>query len=110
MSASSHALTQEVSDLVLEQILAFKQPSALDDPQLLEYHLRYLRILTLYRELDRVGWERAREAKHKPLQREMLSILRMIRSARCTADATTLQNRISSGSTKLHVGSHAATT
>jgi hypothetical protein len=56
MAASSHALTREVNDLVLEQIFTFKQPADFDDRQLLEYHLRHLRIMTLYRELDRVGW------------------------------------------------------
>lgn len=55
MAASSLALCREVNDLVLEQIFAFKQAANLDDRQLLEYHLRHLRILTLYRELDRVG-------------------------------------------------------
>ena len=59
MTASSHTLTREVADLVLEQIFAFKAPIELNDRELLEYHLRHLRILTLYHELDRVGWERA---------------------------------------------------
>jgi hypothetical protein len=56
--ATSSSLKHEVSDLVLEQIFAFKQPVDIDDRLLLEYHLRHQRIMTLYRELDRVGWER----------------------------------------------------
>jgi hypothetical protein len=59
MTASSHALTREVNDLVLEHIFTFKQSVELDDRQLLEYHLRHLLILSLYRQLDRVGWERS---------------------------------------------------
>lgn len=42
----------EVNDLVLEQIYLFKQPANLTDANLLEYHLRHLQIMTLYRELD----------------------------------------------------------
>ena len=59
MTASSHALTREVNDLVLEQIFTFKRPVELDDRQLLEYHLRDLRILSLYKQLDRIGGERS---------------------------------------------------
>ena len=59
MTTSSHALTREVNDLVLEQIFTFKQSVEPDDRQLLEYHLRHLLIVSLYRQLDRVGWERA---------------------------------------------------
>ena len=46
------SIKREVNDLVLEQIYAFKEPTDIDDQQLLEYHLRHLRIMTLYRELD----------------------------------------------------------
>jgi hypothetical protein len=59
MTASSRALTLEINELVLEQIFTLKQSVELDDRQLLEYHLRHLLILSLYRQLDRVGWERA---------------------------------------------------
>jgi len=58
MNTSSHSLQREVKNLVLEQIFAFKEPTDLDDRLLLEYHLRHLQIMTLYRELDKVGWER----------------------------------------------------
>ena len=53
MNAASPIHKREVNDLVLEQILVFKQPSRITDPQLLEYYLRHLRIMTLYREQDR---------------------------------------------------------
>ena len=59
VTTSSHALTREVNDLVLEQIFTFKQSVEPDDRQLLEYHLRHLLIVSLYRQLDRVGGERA---------------------------------------------------
>jgi hypothetical protein len=55
---TSPSLRREVNDLVLEQVYAFKEPTDIDDRHLLEYHLRHLRIMTLYRELDRIGWER----------------------------------------------------
>jgi len=42
----------EVNDLVLEQIYLLKQPANLTDSELLEYHLRHLQIMTLYRKLD----------------------------------------------------------
>ena len=57
MTATSQILKREVSDLMLEQIFVFKEPTGLSDRQLLEYHLRHLRIMTLCHELDRVGWE-----------------------------------------------------
>ena len=53
--ATSPSLKREVNDLVLEQIHAFKQPADITDSQLLEYHLRHLQIMTLYRQLDRVA-------------------------------------------------------
>ena|ERR1035438_774125 len=55
MTAISPSLNHEVSDLVLEQIHLFKQPFDLSDSELLEYHLRHLQIMTLYRELDEVA-------------------------------------------------------
>ena len=55
---SSHSLQREVKNLVLEQICAFKERPDLDDRLLLEYHLRHLQIMSLYRDLDKVGWER----------------------------------------------------
>ncbi|HWX92073.1 MAG TPA: hypothetical protein VNY29_05525 [Terriglobales bacterium] len=58
MTATSQVLEHEVNDLVLEQIFAFKEPTGLKDNRLLEYHLRHLRIMNLYHELDRLGWER----------------------------------------------------
>jgi len=55
MMATSPSLKREVNDLVLEQIHAFKQPADITDSQLLEYHLRHLQIMTLYRQPDRVA-------------------------------------------------------
>jgi len=52
MTATSHSLKREVNDLVLEQVHALKQPVKIDDRELLEYHLRHLQIMMLYRELD----------------------------------------------------------
>jgi hypothetical protein len=58
MTATSQVLKSEVNDLVLEQIFALKEPTDLKNRQLLEYHLRHVRIMALFRELDRVGWDR----------------------------------------------------
>jgi len=53
MTATNPSLKHEVNDLVLEQIHTLKQPTDLTEPELLEYHLRYQRIMTLYQELER---------------------------------------------------------
>ena len=50
----------EVEELVSQQIQAFKNVAPMDDRDIFEYHLRYFRIIRLYREIDRIGWERAR--------------------------------------------------
>jgi hypothetical protein len=46
MTPNIQILKREVNDLVLEQIFVFKEPTDLTDRQLLEYHLRHLRIMT----------------------------------------------------------------
>ena len=48
MAATSHSLKSEVEELFLEQIHAFKQSAAMDDRDLLEYHLRHYQIMSLY--------------------------------------------------------------
>jgi hypothetical protein len=50
--ATSPTLRQEVEDLVLEQIHAFKRPADMNDHDLFEYHLRHYLIMTLYQKLD----------------------------------------------------------
>ncbi len=55
MTATSPGLKREVNDLVLEQIRAFKRSSTITDSELLEYHLRHLQIMILYRRLDQVA-------------------------------------------------------
>ena len=52
MNAANPIHIREVNDLILEQILVFKQPTRITDPELLEYYLRHLRIMALYREQD----------------------------------------------------------
>jgi hypothetical protein len=54
MTVTSPALQHELNALVREQIQLFKQPAILSDTEILEYHLRYLQIMVLYRELDRI--------------------------------------------------------
>ena len=53
MATTSHGLRNEVEELVLEQIRAFKEVRTLDDRDILEYHLRYYQIMALFRQLDR---------------------------------------------------------
>jgi hypothetical protein len=60
MTVTSQVLKREMDDLVLEQVIVFKEATDLRDRQLLEYHLRHFRIMTLYRELDKIGWEHER--------------------------------------------------
>jgi hypothetical protein len=60
MSAANPTHLREVNDLILEQILVFKQPTRITDPQLLEYYLRHLRLMALYREQDRARTSQGR--------------------------------------------------
>src|SRR5215469_16875368 len=60
MAATSHSLKSEVEELVLEQIHVFKQSAAMDDGDLLEYHLRHYQIMSLYGQLDRLARAQAR--------------------------------------------------
>jgi hypothetical protein len=53
---------QELEQLVLDQIQTFSQSAKMTDAAILEYHLRYYRIVTLYRETDRIARTEA-EAK-----------------------------------------------
>ena len=48
------SLQQEVEELVLEQIRAFKQSRNMDEGDIFEFHLRHYQIMALYREMDRV--------------------------------------------------------
>jgi hypothetical protein len=50
--ATSPTLRQEVEELVLEQIRAFKRPADMNDYDLFECHLRHYVIMTLYHKLD----------------------------------------------------------
>lgn len=52
MPATSPGLKQEVDQLVLQQIEAFKQSASMNDRDILELHLRFYLIRTLFREMD----------------------------------------------------------
>jgi hypothetical protein len=53
MAVTSDSLQRELEELVLEQIYALKQTSAMSDRDILEFHLRHYQIVMLYRRLDR---------------------------------------------------------
>ena len=50
--ATTSYLKNEVEQLVLEQIYAFKQTAAMNDNDIFEYHLRHYKIMTIYIQLD----------------------------------------------------------
>ena len=52
MATTSCSLKDEVEQLVLEQIYAFKQTAAMNDHDIFEYHLRHYKIMTIYDQLD----------------------------------------------------------
>jgi len=54
MTVTDPSLQQEVNNLILEQILLFKEPNSLSDPQIFEYHLRHRQLMELMRELDKL--------------------------------------------------------
>ena len=45
----------EVEEPVSKQIQVFKNVVPMDDRDIFEYHLRYFRIMALYREMDRIA-------------------------------------------------------
>lgn len=52
MPATSPRLRQELDQLVLQQVQAFKQSTIMNDQDILELHLRFYRIRMLLREMD----------------------------------------------------------
>ena len=50
---TSDCLQRELEELVLEQIYALKKTSAMNERDILEFHLRHYQIVMLYRRLDR---------------------------------------------------------
>jgi hypothetical protein len=57
------SLEQELEQLVLEQVRTFKLSAKMNDSEMLEYHLRYYRIMMLYHEMDRI--EKSKSARRK---------------------------------------------
>jgi len=55
MTASNPSHKREVEELVSQQIQGFKNGATMDDPDLVEYHLRHFRIMALYLEIDRLA-------------------------------------------------------
>ena len=46
------SLSQQIDELVLEQIRTFKETASLNDDEIFEYHLRHYQIMLLYAEMD----------------------------------------------------------
>jgi len=61
MATTSCSQKDEVEQLVLEQIYAFKQTAAMNDRDIFEYHLRHYKIMTIYSQPDRSARRTFRE-------------------------------------------------
>ena len=55
MTAINPSHNRELEELVSQPVQAFKNFAEMDDRDIFEYHLRYFRIMALYREMDRIG-------------------------------------------------------
>lgn len=72
MAATSPSPMREVEQLIADQVRLFKQSVRLEGRDLLEYHLRHYRIMTLYREMDR---DKAMSIEPKPHLSMKLALL-----------------------------------
>jgi hypothetical protein len=55
MAAIKPSHHHELEELVSQQIQVFKNVATMDARDIFEYHLRHFRIMTLYREVDRIS-------------------------------------------------------